>query len=140
MITTGIIKNLKPCTSRFENYLNHYKNVNFTYAQFIGLDKISFEDKMWVLTRLMSLENAVLFAQDAAQDAAQYAAKSANQDAAQDAARFAAQYAQDAAQDAAKSAALRADQDATQYVQYAVQYTSQVLSRYFVLGLILKYL
>ena len=156
MITTGIIKNLKPCASRFENYLNYYENRVFTYVQFISLDEISFEDKVWILTRLMTLENMILFSQDAAryavQDADQDAAKSADQyaaaqcaqEAAQNAAQYAArcaQYAQDAArcaqyaQDAAQYA-----QCAAQHAQHATRYALEVISPYVVLNLTLKYL
>jgi len=110
MITTEIIKNLNPCKNRLENYLNHYRDVTFTYGEFISLNKISFEDKIWVLSKLMSLENLVLFSQNAIQYstryADQYTAKSAAQEAAQNAARYA----------------------------------SQVESRYFILNLTLNYL
>jgi len=148
MITTGIIKNLKPCKERFKNYLNHYKNVTFTYAQFMSLDKISFEDKTWVLIRCMTLENMILFAQDIAQ-CTQYAAQCAQEVAQnvvqcadqEDATQYA-QYAQYAAQ-----CAQEAVEDATQYAQYTDQYTqyatrcaADVMSLDFILGLTLKYL
>jgi hypothetical protein len=38
---------------RFNNYLKHYKQEEFTCAQFLGLEKISFDDKMWVFFSLM---------------------------------------------------------------------------------------
>ena len=67
MITTEMIKNLRPCEKRFNNYLYYYgENKTFTYAEFISLKKISFSDKIWVLTYLMTLENLVLFAKEIA--------------------------------------------------------------------------
>jgi len=104
VITTEIIKNLKPCKERFENFLTHYEDETFSYQDFISLKKITFGDKLWVLVRCMTLENAVLFAQEAA-----HCAKSADQD--QDDDRY------------AKSA----DQDP--YAEYADQDPYRVASR-----------
>ena len=142
MITTGIIKNLKPCPDRLENYLNHYENKTFTYAQFISLDEISFEDKMWVLLRLMSLENVVSFSQDADQCADQCADQDAK-DAYQDVARYAQYVARCAVQDVARCADQDADQEAARYAQDAGRYAQdavQCAAQDFVLNLTLKYL
>jgi len=116
MITTEKIKNLKPCANRLKNYLNYYENKTFTYQEFISLDEISFEDKVWVLLRLMNLKDLVSLSQDTTQNAVQ-CVQNADQDAYQDAALY-----------------------AQTVAHYAARCASQVVGRDFVLNLILKFL
>ena len=51
------IKKLDPCKHRLDNYIEHYKNRNFTIEQFLRLKKISHEDKLWVAFRMMPKKN-----------------------------------------------------------------------------------
>jgi len=140
MITAEVIKNIKPSNDRLESYLNQYKNETFTYEEFIDLNEISFEDKMWILLRLMSLKNIVLFSQNVAQECARYA----DQDAARYA-QYAARCAQETVQDEARyvyqdDARYAAQDDARYIAKSAAQYASHVVSRYFILNLTLNHL
>ena len=67
MINTKVIKELNPCTDRFQNWIKFYGNNEFTYAQFLGLKRITHSDKMWVVTRLMKPELLRFFAADVAE-------------------------------------------------------------------------
>lgn len=51
-----LIESLNPCASRWNNYVRHYKKFNGSYEEFILLDKITFEDKVWVLSEIMEAE------------------------------------------------------------------------------------
>jgi len=53
-ITHDIIKALKPCQDRFENFTNNYPTYSDSTANFLSLENISYEDKIWVIGRLMS--------------------------------------------------------------------------------------
>ena len=61
-ISTAIIKELKPCKDRLENYLKHYQDFDGTLEDFILLDKITYNDKVWVFNRLASKEQNVKWA------------------------------------------------------------------------------
>ena len=51
-INTDIIRGLRPCRSRFNNYLSHYKDFDGTLEEFLALDNITYSDKVWVFVRL----------------------------------------------------------------------------------------
>jgi len=111
-VNSKIIKSLLPCEDRLVNYLKHYNELNFDILEFLALDKITTEDKVWVSVRLMPKELVQRFAMDCASRASTYAAKSSNYDAASDAA-LAASY-------AAKAASLASYvQDASYAASYA---------------------
>jgi hypothetical protein len=55
-ITTEIISKLNPCKDRFDNFKTHYPNFNSDLVEFIKLEEISYNDKIWVITRLFSVE------------------------------------------------------------------------------------
>ena len=58
-ITHDIIKALNPCSNRFENFTLNYPNFIGDAANFLGLENITYEDKIWVMTRLLTKkENA----------------------------------------------------------------------------------
>jgi hypothetical protein len=67
LITKGVIKPLKPCKDRWDNYLKFYGDKSFTKRQFMGLKNITHEDKMWVAFRLMSAEKVMRAAADIAE-------------------------------------------------------------------------
>jgi hypothetical protein len=52
-INKKTIAKLNPCKDRFNNYLKHYSDRDFTPKQFMGLRNISHNDKIWVAVRLM---------------------------------------------------------------------------------------
>jgi len=51
-VSTKLIEALKPCSERFNNYLQHYPNFNGSLADFLSLDNISYSDKVWVFINL----------------------------------------------------------------------------------------
>ena len=55
-IDSKIIAALKPCKDRFDNYVDNYGDTTFSLEDFILLDKITYDDKVWVVTRLFSRE------------------------------------------------------------------------------------
>ena len=84
-INKKIIKSLKPCADRYENYLVHYADFNGTIEEFLFLPEISPTDKLWVSLRLLPRNIVEVFALDCAVSAQSYADDSA---AAYRAARF----------------------------------------------------
>jgi len=53
-ITDDIIKALKPCKNRYENFTLNYPNFSGDAAEFLNLENITYEDKLWVMTRLLT--------------------------------------------------------------------------------------
>ena len=51
-ITEAIIEKLNPCKSRFNNFKENYKNFDGDIKEFLALDKITYDDKIWVWVRL----------------------------------------------------------------------------------------
>jgi len=103
-ITTQIIKDLKPCEDRLDNFLEHYPDFKGDHEDFLSLDRITHKDKLWVTLRLMERVDVEVFAIDCAVSAyasasAAYAASAAYY------AAYAAAYAASAAYYAADAAA-----------------------------------
>jgi hypothetical protein len=65
-ISTAIIREMKPCEDRWNNYLEHYNDFDGTVDEFLALDKITFKDKVWVCVRLLDHKQKVKFAVDCA--------------------------------------------------------------------------
>ena len=53
-ITDDIIKALKPCADRYENFTNNYPTYSGWAADFLSLENIDYDDKVWVMSRLMT--------------------------------------------------------------------------------------
>jgi|GEM_PF-684001 len=53
-ITTQLITALNPCKDRLDNYLQHYSNLEFTFDDFIDLEHISYNDKIWVAKQVLN--------------------------------------------------------------------------------------
>ena len=68
-INKEIIKNLNPCDDRFNNYVRYYGEVDFTIDEFLNLEKITTQDKIWVMVRIISIEKRVEFARKCADSA-----------------------------------------------------------------------
>jgi hypothetical protein len=66
-INKNLIKKLKPCQDRYENYLKYYKDKEFTPAQFMRLKNITHDDKCWVAVRLITKEKIRFAAADIAE-------------------------------------------------------------------------
>ncbi len=129
IVNTEIISKWNPCKDRFDNWLKHYKDFDGDAIEFLSLDKITPQDKIWVTLRLLRDDNDLftlqVFAIDCAFAAAYAAAAAADATAAYTVATAATAYtatataAADAA-DAATAAAYAAT--ATAYVAYAAAY------------------
>ena len=124
-IDNEIIKSLKPCTDRYQNYLDHYSDFEGHIEDFLDLDHISHADKIWVSVRVMPRFLVECFAIDcavAAADAAAAAAANADVAAAVAAYVAAANAAYVAAYVAAANAADAADAAAYAYAADAAAY------------------
>lgn len=53
LINSETLRQLNPCSDRFNNWKKYYKHTNCTIIEFLSLDKITFNDKMWVLTQVL---------------------------------------------------------------------------------------
>lgn len=58
-INAEIIAKLNPCTSRFENFKTQYPYFDGTLSDFVALENITYNDKIWVATRLLSKNQLV---------------------------------------------------------------------------------
>jgi len=56
MIDIKVIKNLYLSPDRFKNYLDNYKEFEGSLEEFFKLDKILFQDKIWVAFRILTKE------------------------------------------------------------------------------------
>ena len=67
IINTDIIRDLKPCQQRLDNFLEHYPNFNGDINKFLNLKKITYFDKLWVIFRVLPKKDVIklagLFAQ-----------------------------------------------------------------------------
>jgi len=76
-ITTQIIKDLNPCEDRLDNFMEHYPDFDGDHEDFLLLDKITHNDKIWVILRLMERIDIEVFAIDCVVSASAAAAASA---------------------------------------------------------------
>jgi len=60
-INNELIRKLKPCQNRMDNFEKEYPNYNENLSDFLQLDKITFADKIWVSTRVMTKTQMVKF-------------------------------------------------------------------------------
>ena len=60
-ITNEYIKSLSPCEDRFNNYIQHYENTDFSIAEFLKLDNITYSDKIWVWKKFATINEAAMF-------------------------------------------------------------------------------
>lgn len=67
MITLSTIQNLSPCEDRLQNYTTHYSEWSGTLLQFLDLDKVSHQDKVWIFSRLIESNKLSLAAIDFAE-------------------------------------------------------------------------
>jgi len=62
IINATLINSLNACKGRYDNYVNNYGTSDFTVDSFLDLDKITYSDKIWVLSRLMNASQSRTFA------------------------------------------------------------------------------
>jgi hypothetical protein len=61
IINKEYIKKFNPCDNRFYNYVDSYQDQDFSIIEFLRLDKITYDDKIWVWKRLATINEAALF-------------------------------------------------------------------------------
>ena len=61
-INTKKLKELKPCADRFKNSLKHYREFCGSFNEFLDLDKITYDDKVFVIKKLVPKEVLVKWA------------------------------------------------------------------------------
>lgn len=61
-INAEIIKKFEPCEPRFNNFKKEYPKFEGNLKEFISLDRISYRDKIWVVTRLFTKKQNVQWA------------------------------------------------------------------------------
>ena len=66
-INLKVIKELNPCSDRYNNYIKFYRDKKLTFCQFMGLKNITHQDKLWVAFRLMTKNNIRQAAADIAE-------------------------------------------------------------------------
>jgi len=118
-VNSDIIKSLLPCEDRLVNYLKHYNELNFDILEFLALDKITTEDKVWVALKLMPKELVAAFALECSSRASAYAAKAYTALSVSDKASYAAKGALSAAYDAPLTASYYAAVAASYAASYA---------------------
>jgi len=119
-INAKIISDLKPCRDRHINWIEHYSDFDGDILDFLELDKITADDKVWVAVRVMPRLLVEVFAIDCSLSAYAYAAADAYYYAAADASSAAAYASSAAASYAAAAAAASAD--------YAASYAAAAVS------------
>ena len=58
-ITIGMIEKLNPCESRFDNFKNHYPSYEGDFRDFLALENITYNDKVWVASRILNRNQLV---------------------------------------------------------------------------------
>lgn len=61
-ITAAKIKAFNPCKSRFNNFVQQYPGFSGDVEDFLTLENICYQDKVWVALRLLSHRQGVYFA------------------------------------------------------------------------------
>jgi hypothetical protein len=130
-ITRQVLKSLNPCNDRWENYLNHHSEFEGTLTEFLKLENITPQDKIWVFVRLaprflvecFAIDCAFAASAEADKVSCAYVASTAFATAAADSVTYAAIFA--AAYAAAYAAAAAAAYTASASADYAA-YASAV--------------
>ena len=60
-INKEIIEKLNPCKDRFDNFKAQYPDFSGNLQEFLELENITYSDKVWVVTRLFTKEQNVLW-------------------------------------------------------------------------------
>jgi hypothetical protein len=61
-INREILKNLNPCLDRYKNYLENYPNFDGSFDEFLDLENITYDDKIWVAQRVLNTNQLIHFA------------------------------------------------------------------------------
>ena len=60
-ITTELVKTFNPCQDRFNNYQINYPNSDLHIVDFLKLENITYDDKIWVWKKVTTINEAALF-------------------------------------------------------------------------------
>jgi hypothetical protein len=60
-INKEILKNLNPCLDRYKNYLENYPNFDGSFDEFLDLENITYNDKIWVAQRVLNTNQLIHF-------------------------------------------------------------------------------
>jgi hypothetical protein len=60
-INKFVIKEFNPCVDRYKNFLEHYGDQTFSFDEFIELENIAYDDKIWVARRILNQNQLVHF-------------------------------------------------------------------------------
>lgn len=127
MINTEYLKTLNPCQNRLDNWIEHYNDWHGTLSEFLDLDKITYNDKLWVYFRSIPKQYiAPIVAEFAEQVLHIYEAYNPDSSALKEAIRCAKENDKDAAYAAARAAdyAAEAAADDAAHAAYAAAYTA----------------
>jgi len=58
-INKEFLKSLEPCDNRYNNYLEHHSDFDGSFSDFLDLDGIHYEDKLWVTKKILNKNQAV---------------------------------------------------------------------------------
>ena len=61
-INREILKNFNPCLDRYKNYLENYPNFDGSFDEFLDLNNITYNDKIWVAQRVLNKNQLIRFA------------------------------------------------------------------------------
>jgi len=61
-INKEVLKSLKPCADRYENYLRHHANFDGSFGEFLDLPNISYSDKVWIAEKVLTKNKRVKWA------------------------------------------------------------------------------
>jgi hypothetical protein len=60
-INKDLLKSFNPCSDRYKNYLKYYSEFNGSFDEFLDLNNISYDDKIWVAIRILNKNQLVHF-------------------------------------------------------------------------------
>ena len=60
-INKEVLKSLDPCSDRYKNYLENYPNFDGSFDEFLDLENITHNDKIWVAKRVLNTNQIVHF-------------------------------------------------------------------------------
>lgn len=58
-INKDVLKSLNPCTSRYWNFLKYNADFSGSFSEFLELDSVSYDDKVWVAVSVLNKSQLV---------------------------------------------------------------------------------
>ena len=60
-INVAYLKGLNPCQARLDEFLKNYPEFTGSYSEFLDLDKVTYDDKIWVSKQFLTMNQLVHF-------------------------------------------------------------------------------